>query len=105
KGILSPDDARRAADIGATAVIVSNHGGRQLDGAAASIEVLPEIARAVGAQIEVIVDGGIRRGVHVLSALALGAKACSVGRAYLYGLAAGGERGVKRALDILRSEF
>jgi len=105
KGILSADDARRAADIGATAVIVSNHGGRQLDGSAASIEVLPEIARAVGDRIDVILDSGVRRGVHVLKALALGAKACSVGRAYLYGLAAGGEPGVKKALDILRTEL
>jgi L-lactate dehydrogenase (cytochrome) len=105
KGIMSADDARRAADIGATAVIVSNHGGRQLDGAAASIEVLPEIAKAVGTRIEVILDGGIRRGVHVLKALAFGAKACSIGRPYLYGLAAGGERGVKSALEILRTEL
>jgi L-lactate dehydrogenase (cytochrome) len=105
KGVMSADDARRAADVGATTIIVSNHGGRQLDGAAASVEVLPEIAKAVGTQIEVILDGGIRRGVHVLKALALGAKACSVGRAYLYGLAAGGESGVKRALDILKSEL
>jgi L-lactate dehydrogenase (cytochrome) len=105
KGIMSADDARRASDVGATAVIVSNHGGRQLDGAAASIEVLPEIVKAVGAQSEVILDGGIRRGVHVLKALALGAKACSVGRAYLYGLAAGGESGVRNALEILRTEF
>jgi L-lactate dehydrogenase (cytochrome) len=105
KGIMSADDARRAADIGATAIIVSNHGGRQLDGAAASIEVLPEIAKAVGSQLEVILDGGVRRGVHVLKALALGAKACAIGRAYLYGLAAGGEPGVKKALDILRMEL
>lgn len=105
KGVMSVDDARRVADVGATAIIVSNHGGRQLDGAAASVEVLPEIAKAVGAQIEVILDGGIRRGVHILKALALGAKACSVGRAYLYGLAAGGEPGVKKALEILRTEM
>lgn len=105
KGIMSVDDARRAADIGATAVIVSNHGGRQLDGAAAPIEVLPEIARAVGDRIEVILDGGIRRGVHVLKALALGAKACAIGRPYLYGLSAGGEEGVEKALSILRAEL
>jgi L-lactate dehydrogenase (cytochrome) len=105
KGVMSVDDARLACDVGATAVIVSNHGGRQLDGAAASIEVLPEIAEAIGAQIEVILDGGIRRGVHVLKALALGAKACSVGRACLYGLAAAGESGVTKALDILRTEI
>jgi L-lactate dehydrogenase (cytochrome) len=105
KGIMSVDDARRAADIGATAVIVSNHGGRQLDGAAAPIEVLPEIARAVGDRIEVILDGGIRRGVHVLKALALGAKACAIGRPYLYGLSAGGEQGVAKALGILKAEL
>jgi L-lactate dehydrogenase (cytochrome) len=105
KGVMSADDARRAADIGASAVIVSNHGGRQLDGAAAPIEVLPEIARAVGTRVEVILDGGIRRGVHVLKALACGAKACSIGRPYLYGLGAGGEAGVTRALEILRSEL
>jgi L-lactate dehydrogenase (cytochrome) len=105
KGVMAVDDARRAVDIGATAVIVSNHGGRQLDGAAATIEVLPEIARAVGDQIEVILDGGIRRGVHVLKALARGAKACSIGRAYLFGLAAGGEAGVTKALEILRTEL
>lgn len=105
KGVMSADDARRAADAGATAVIVSNHGGRQLDGAVAPIEVLPEIARAVGDRVEVILDGGIRRGVHVLKALALGAKACSIGRPYLYGLGAGGEAGVSRALAILRNEL
>jgi L-lactate dehydrogenase (cytochrome) len=105
KGVMAVEDARRAADEGVTAVIVSNHGGRQLDGAAAPIEVLPEIARAVGNRIELILDGGIRRGVHVLKALALGAKACSIGRPYLYGLSAGGEMGVAKALDILRSEL
>jgi L-lactate dehydrogenase (cytochrome) len=105
KGIMSADDARRAADAGVSAVIVSNHGGRQLDGAAASIEVLPKIARAVGDRVEVILDGGIRRGEHVLKALARGAKACSIGRPYLYGLGAGGEAGVTKALSILRTEF
>jgi L-lactate dehydrogenase (cytochrome) len=105
KGIMSVADARRAVDVGATAIIVSNHGGRQLDGAAAAVEVLPEIAAAVGDHAEVILDGGIRRGVHVLKALALGAKACSVGRAYLFGLAAAGEAGVVKALDILRTEL
>jgi len=105
KGVMSADDARRAADAGVNAVIVSNHGGRQLDGAAASIEALPEIARAVGGRIEVILDGGIRRGVHVLKALARGANACSIGRPYLYGLAAGGEAGVVKALDVLRTEL
>ncbi len=105
KGVMSVEDARHAADVGVTAVIVSNHGGRQLDGAAAPIEVLPEIAGAVGDRMEVILDGGIRRGVHVLKALALGAKACSIGRPYLYGLSAGGEAGVAKALDILRTEL
>jgi L-lactate dehydrogenase (cytochrome) len=105
KGILSADDARRAADIGATAIFVSNHGGRQLDGAAAPIDVLPDIARAVGHRIEVILDGGVRRGSHVFKALALGATACSIGRAYLFGLAAGGQAGVARALTILQTEL
>jgi len=105
KGVMSAEDARRAADTGVTAVIVSNHGGRQLDGAAAPIEVLEEIAGAVGDRIEVILDGGIRRGVHVLKALALGAKACSIGRPYLYGLSAGGEAGVAKALEMLRTEL
>ena len=105
KGVMSPEDARRAAEEGVTAVIVSNHGGRQLDGAAAPIEVLSEIVRAVGDRVEVILDGGIRRGVHVLKALACGAKACSIGRPYLYGLSAGGEAGVAKALNILRTEL
>ena len=105
KGVMSADDARRAADAGVAAIIVSNHGGRQLDGAAATIEALPDIAQAVGDRIEVILDGGIRRGVHVLKALASGAKACSIGRPYLYGLSAGGEAGVTKALDILRTEL
>lgn len=105
KGILSAEDARRAADIGATAVIVSNHGGRQLDGAVSPIDVLPEIVAAVGDRVEVILDGGIRRGAQVLKALACGAKACCIGRAYLFGLAAGGEAGVGRAFEILRTEL
>jgi L-lactate dehydrogenase (cytochrome) len=105
KGVMSADDARRAADLGATAVVVSNHGGRQLDGAPAAIEMLPEIVEAVGQRIEIILDGGIRRGVHVLKAIAMGATACSVGRPYLFGLSAGGEAGVARALAILRTEL
>jgi L-lactate dehydrogenase (cytochrome) len=105
KGILSVGDARRAIEVGASAVMLSNHGGRQLDHAAAPFEVLPAVADAVGGKIEIIVDGGIRRGVHVLKALARGATACSVGRPYLFGLGAGGEVGVARALDILRSEL
>ena len=104
KGVLSVHDAKRAAEIGATAVIVSNHGGRQLDGGPATLDVLSEIVAAVGDQVEVILDGGIRRGSHVVKALALGARACMVGRPYLYGLGAGGEAGVDRALEILRTE-
>ena len=105
KGILSVEDALRAADVGASAVIVSNHGGRQLDSSPAPIEVLPEIVAAVGERMEVILEGGVRRGVHVLKALALGAAACSVGRPYLFGLGAGGEAGVDRALQILRTDI
>ena len=104
KGLLSADDARRAVDIGASAVIISNHGGRQLDGAPATIDCLPEIVAAVGGQAEVLLDGGIRRGSHVVKALAMGADACMIGRAYLYGLGAGGEAGVDLALAILRRE-
>jgi L-lactate dehydrogenase (cytochrome) len=105
KGILSGEDAIRAADAGATAVIVSNHGGRQLDGAPGTLDCLREVVDAVGDRVEVILDGGIRRGTHVLKALALGARACMVGRPYLYGLAAGGAPGVGRALDLLRAEI
>jgi len=105
KGVMAVDDAQRAVDVGATAVIVSNHGGRQLDGAAASVEVLPEIARAVGGSVDVILDGGVRRGVHILKAMALGADACSIGRAYLFGLGAGGEAGVAKAFEILTAEL
>lgn len=105
KGILGVEDARRAADIGASAVIVSNHGGRQLDGVPAPVEVIGEIADAVGGRVEVILDGGVRRGSHVLRALALGATACMMGRPYLYGLAAGGQAGVERVLALLRAEI
>ena len=105
KGILSPEDARQAREIGATAIMVSNHGGRQLDSAAAPIDCIPAIRDAVGDDLELIVDGGVRRGSHIFKALALGASACSVGRPYLYGLGAGGESGVSKAIDILASEF
>lgn len=105
KGILSPDDARRAVDIGASGVIVSNHGGRQLDHAAAPVDMLPEIVEAVGTSIEIILDGGIRRGSDIIKALALGANACMIGRPFLYGLAAGGQPGVEHALEILKSEL
>lgn len=105
KGILSAADACRAVELGATAIIISNHGGRQLDGTPAPIELVAEIRQAVGPDVDLIVDGGIRRGTHILKALALGATACSIGRPYLYGLAAGGEAGVDRALQMLRSEL
>jgi heme/flavin dehydrogenase (mycofactocin system) len=102
KGVMRADDARRAADIGATAVSVSNHGGNNLDGTPASIRALPAVAEAVGGQIEVLLDGGIRRGGDVVKALALGARAVMIGRAYLWGLAAGGSAGVQNVFDVLR---
>jgi len=104
KGILTAEDARLAVDHGADAVIVSNHGGRQLDHSRSSIAALPAIVDAVGDRTEVILDGGVRRGGDILKALALGARACMAGRPFLYGLAAGGERGVTRAIDLLRNE-
>ena len=104
KGVHTGDDARCAADAGADAVIVSNHGGRQLDGVAASIRVLPEVVEAVGSRIEVLMDGGIRRGGDIVKALCLGARAVLIGRAYAYGVAAGGEPGVTRAIEILRED-
>ncbi len=105
KGIMSVEDARRAVDIGATAIMVSNHGGRQLDGSRAPFDQLAEIVDAVGGRIDVICDGGITRGSHVLKALSVGAKACSGGRLYLYALAAAGQAGVERALGNLRAEI
>ncbi len=105
KGIMAPDDAARAVAAGASAVMVSNHGGRQLDTAPAPVDMLPEIVSAVGGKAEVILDGGVRRGTDVLKALALGATACTTGRPYLYGLCAGGERGVDRALSLLKGEI
>lgn len=105
KGVMSVDDARRAVDAGVSVIFLSNHGGRQLDGAAAPLDVLPRIAEALGDRVDLVLDGGVRRGVHVMKALALGAKACSIGRPYLYGLAAGGEAGVSRALQILKTEL
>jgi L-lactate dehydrogenase (cytochrome) len=104
KGIKTAEDAKRAANAGASAVMVSNHGGRQLDFSPAPLEVLEEIVDAVGDRVEVILDGGVRRGVHVLKALALGARAVSAGRPHLYGLGAGGEAGAAQALKILRTE-
>ena len=105
KGVLTGDDACRAVDAGAAAVVVSNHGGRQLDGVPASLRVLPEVVTAVGGQAEVLMDGGIRRGSDIVKAICLGARAGLVGRAYAYGLAAAGEAGVTRALDILRADM
>jgi L-lactate dehydrogenase (cytochrome) len=105
KGVMSAGDARRAVDLGADAIMISNHGGRQLDGARAPFDQLEEILAAVGGEIEVICDGGIKRGTHVLKAMALGATACSGGRMYLYALAAAGQAGVEKALGNLESEI
>ena len=105
KGILDVEDARIAAKSGASALVVSNHGGRQLDGAPSSISVLPAIADAVGSSIEILFDGGIRSGQDIMRAIALGARACLSGRAYIYGLGAGGQAGVARAIEILRKEL
>jgi L-lactate dehydrogenase (cytochrome) len=105
KGINDVEDAKLSASTGATALVVSNHGGRQLDGAASSISMLPRIADSVGSDIEVMFDGGIRTGQDVLRALALGARSCFLGRAYIFGLGAGGEAGVAKAIDIIRNEL
>jgi len=105
KGVMSVEDAKRCVDIGATAIMISNHGGRQLDGSRSPFDQLSAIADAVGGQIELILDGGVRRGTHVLKALAAGANACSGGRWYLYALAGGGTPGVTRALRLLRDEL
>ena len=104
KGIQTVGDARKAVDSGATAVMLSNHGGRQLETAPAPVDCIAPIADALRDKLEIICDGGIRRGTHVVKALALGANACSIGRAYLFGLAAGGQRGVEHALGLLRDE-
>jgi isopentenyl diphosphate isomerase/L-lactate dehydrogenase-like FMN-dependent dehydrogenase len=104
KGILTSEDALLAAEHGATAVVVSNHGGRQLDGVPPTLDVLPEVVEAVGERVEVLLDGGIRRGIDVLKALALGARATLSGRSVLWGLAAGGEEGATRVLELLRRE-
>ena len=105
KGVLTGDDARKSIDHGAAAISVSNHGGRQLDGAPASLRVLPEVVKAVNGQAEVLMDGGIRRGSDIVKALCMGARAVLCGRAYAYGLAAAGEAGVIRALEILRADL
>ncbi len=104
KGVQTVDDCRKAADSGATAVMISNHGGRQLDSAPAPVDCIAAVADALHDRLEIICDGGIRRGNHVVKALALGANACSIGRGYVYALAAGGQPGVERALGLLRAE-
>jgi len=105
KGIHTADDARRAVDLGANALVVSNHGGRQLDSVAPTLRVLPEVVAAVGDQIEVLLDGGIRRGSDIVKALCLGARAVMIGRAYAYGLGAAGGAGVARAIEIMRADL
>lgn len=105
KGILSPRDAREAVEVGASAIFVSNHGGRQLDGTVAAFDALAPIADEVGGECEIICDGGTRHGTHVLKAMARGANACSIGRPYLYGLAAGGEAGVGKVLQLMKTEM
>ena len=105
KGILDVEDARIAAKTGAAALVVSNHGGRQLDGAPSSISALPAVAEAVGSSLEILFDGGIRSGQDVMRAIALGARACLSGRAYIYGLGAGGQAGVARAIEMIRQEL
>jgi L-lactate dehydrogenase (cytochrome) len=105
KGVMTADDARRSVDVGADAIWVSNHGGRQLDGLRGSADVLPEVVAAVDGRAEVYLDGGIRSGGDVVKALALGARACMIGRPWVYGLAAGGQAGVEKILDLLRTEI
>jgi isopentenyl diphosphate isomerase/L-lactate dehydrogenase-like FMN-dependent dehydrogenase len=105
KGVLTADDCRRALDLGCDGVVVSNHGGRQLDGVPATIQVLPEIVAAVGDRMEILLDGGVRRGSDVLKALALGARAVLIGRPYVWGLALGGQDGVAHMLELLRAEM
>ncbi len=104
KGVLTAEDARRSVDLGAAAIVVSNHGGRQLDSSPATLDVLPEVVEAVGNQVEVLMDGGIRRGTDIVKAICLGARAVLIGRAYAYGLGAAGTAGVARALEILRAD-
>ncbi|MBL1420952.1 MAG: alpha-hydroxy-acid oxidizing protein [Alphaproteobacteria bacterium] len=105
KGVMSVEDAKRSVEVGASAIMISNHGGRQLDHSPSPFDLLEEIVDAVGGQIEIICDGGIRRGTHVLKAMALGADACSMGRSYLYGLAADGQRGVEAVLSMFEAEL
>jgi L-lactate dehydrogenase (cytochrome) len=105
KGIMSREDARKAVEIGCTGVVISNHGGRQLDGSRSSFDQLAEIVEEVGDEIDVIFDSGVQRGTHVLKALSLGAKAVGIGRMYLYPLAAAGQPGVERALGLMKAEL
>jgi L-lactate dehydrogenase (cytochrome) len=105
KGVMSVDDAKRAVEIGASAIMLSNHGGRQLDGSRSPFDQLPAIVEAVGGKIEIIVDGGIRRGTHILKALSLGATACSFGKGFLYALGAGGQKGVEQILKRMKDEI
>jgi len=105
KGLQSPEDAKRAKDIGANAIMISNHGGRQLEGSPAPVDCIRPIREVIGNDLELVVDGGIRRGTHIIKAIALGANACSIGRPYLYGLASGGQKGVRKAIDILKTEL
>ncbi|MEQ1887430.1 MAG: alpha-hydroxy acid oxidase, partial [Bryobacteraceae bacterium] len=105
KGVSTGEDAKRALDAGADGVVVSNHGGRQLDGSPAGLRALPEVVEAIGGQGVVLMDGGIRRGSDIVKALCLGAKAVLCGRAYAYGLGAAGQAGVERAIEILRADF
>ena len=105
KGILDIDDAKNAVKMGADAIVVSNHGGRQLDGTSSSIAMLPRVVDAIGGDTDVLFDGGIRSGADIMRALALGAKACLIGRSYIYGLGAFGQAGVAKAIDILEKEL
>ena len=105
KGVMSVEDAKRAIDIGCTAIMISNHGGRQLDGSRSPFDQVKAISDAVGDKLEIILDGGIRRGTHVLKALAAGATACSFGKAFLFSLGAGGQKGVERLLDNMQKEI
>ena len=105
KGVMSVEDAKKAIDIGCTAIIISNHGGRQLDGSISPFDQLKEISDSVGDKLEIILDGGVRRGTHVMKAIAAGAKACSFGKMFLFSLAAGGQAGVERALQNMHDEL
>ena len=105
KGVMSLEDAKRAVEIGASAIILSNHGGRQLDGSRSPFDQLPAIADAVGGKLEIILDGGVRRGTHVLKAISLGATACSFGKGFLFALSAGGQKGVEQILKRMRDEI